>query len=153
MCGIAGQIGYEQDMRKMSAVMTKLSAVLAPRGPDASGVYIDESAFLVHRRLIVIDPENGAQPMSTGNYTLIYNGELYNTSELRRELQANGVEFDGHSDTEVVLKAYAAWGEKCVERFNGIFAFAVWNSRDKTLFLARDRIGVKPLFTRAPQTE
>ena len=70
MCGIAGQIGYEQDMRKMSAVMTKLSAVLAPRGPDASGVYIDESAFLVHRRLIVIDPENGAQPMSTGNYTL-----------------------------------------------------------------------------------
>ena len=146
MCGIAGQIGYEQDMRKMSAVMTKMSAVLAPRGPDASGVYIDESAFLVHRRLIVIDPENGAQPMSTGNYTLIYNGELYNTSELRRELQANGVEFDGHSDTEVVLKAYAAWGEKCVERFNGIFAFAVWNSRDKTLFLARDRIGVKPLF-------
>lgn len=146
MCGIAGQIGYEQDMRKMSAVMTKMSAVLAPRGPDASGVYIDESAFLVHRRLMVIDPENGAQPMSTGNYTLIYNGEIYNTSELRRELQANGVEFDGHSDTEVVLKAYAAWGEKCVERFNGIFAFAVWNSRDKTLFLARDRIGVKPLF-------
>lgn len=86
MCGIAGQIGYEQDMRKMSAVMTKMSAVLAPRGPDASGVYIDESAFLVHRRLIVIDPENGAQPMSTRIYTLVYNGELYNTSELRLSL-------------------------------------------------------------------
>lgn len=146
MCGIAGQIGYEQDMRRMSGVMTKMSAALSPRGPDASGLYSDENAFLVHRRLIVIDPENGAQPMRSGDLTLVYNGELYNTAELRRELESRGVEFRGHSDTEVVLMSYAEWGERCVERFNGIFAFAVWDSREKTLFLARDRIGVKPLF-------
>lgn len=146
MCGIAGQIGYEQDMRKMSGVMIQMSKTLAPRGPDASGLYSDDNAFLVHRRLIVIDPENGAQPMRAGEFTLVYNGELYNTAELRRELERSGIEFEGHSDTEVVLKSYAHWGAGCVERFNGIFAFAVWNSREKTLFLARDRIGVKPLF-------
>lgn len=146
MCGIAGQIGYRQDMRKMSGVMTRMSASLAPRGPDASGLYSDENAFLVHRRLIVIDPDNGAQPMSAGDLTLVYNGELYNTEELRRDLQELGVEFRGHSDTEVVLRSYEKWGEKCVELFNGIFAFAVWDSRKKSLFLARDRIGVKPLF-------
>lgn len=146
MCGIAGQIGFEEDMRRMSGVMQQMSAVLAPRGPDASGIYCDENAFLVHRRLIVIDPENGAQPMSYENYTLVYNGELYNTAEIRRELERKGIEFIGHSDTEVVLKAYAVFGEDCVKQFNGIFAFAVWDSRKRTLFLARDRIGVKPLF-------
>ncbi len=146
MCGIAGQIGYEEDMRRMSGVMQQMSAVLAPRGPDASGIYCDENAFFVHRRLIVIDPENGAQPMSYENYTLVYNGELYNTAEIRRELERKGVEFIGHSDTEVVLKAYAVFGEDCVKLFNGIFAFAVWDSRNRSLFLARDRIGVKPLF-------
>lgn len=146
MCGIAGQIGFEEDMRRMSGVMQQMSAVLAPRGPDASGIYCDENAFLVHRRLIVIDPENGAQPMSYENYTLVYNGELYNTAEIRRELERKGIEFIGHSDTEVVLKAYAVFGEDCVKQFNGIFAFAVWDSRKHTLFLARDRIGVKPLF-------
>lgn len=146
MCGIAGQIGFEEDMRRMSGVMQQMSAVLAPRGPDASGIYCDENAFLVHRRLIVIDPENGAQPMIYENYTLVYNGELYNTAEIRRELERKGIEFIGHSDTEVVLKAYAVFGEDCVKQFNGIFAFAVWDSRKRTLFLARDRIGVKPLF-------
>lgn len=146
MCGIAGQIGYEENMRRMSGVMQQMSAVLAPRGPDASGLYCDDNAFLVHRRLIVIDPENGAQPMSHENFTLVYNGELYNTEEIRRELLRRGVEFTGHSDTEVVLKAYAVFGEDCVKMFNGIFAFAVWDSRKRTLFLARDRIGVKPLF-------
>lgn len=146
MCGIAGQIGYEEDMRSMSGVMTQMSEALAPRGPDASGIYCDESAFLVHRRLIVIDPENGAQPMRYGDCTLVYNGELYNTAELRRELERGGAEFEGHSDTEVVLRAYVEYGERCVEMFNGIFAFAVWDSRRKSLFLARDRIGVKPLF-------
>ena len=146
MCGIAGQIGYEGNMRRMSGVMQQMSAVLSPRGPDASGVYVDDNAFLVHRRLIVIDPENGAQPMTHGDFTLVYNGELYNTEEIRWELLRRGMEFSGHSDTEVVLKAYAAFGEDCVNMFNGIFAFAVWDSRRRRLFLARDRIGVKPLF-------
>lgn len=130
----------------MSVVMSQMSAAIAPRGPDASGLYVDDDAYLVHRRLAVIDPDNGAQPMSFGGYTLVYNGELYNTAELRRELERRGVEFSGHSDTEVVLRSYVEFGGSCVEMFNGIFAFAVWDSRRRTLFLARDRIGVKPLF-------
>lgn len=146
MCGIAGQIGYHENMRQMSAVMTQMSEAIAPRGPDASGLYVDDHAYLVHRRLAVIDPDNGAQPMSYGGYTLVYNGELYNTQELRRGLMERGVEFTGHSDTEVVLRAYAEYGDECVKLFNGIFAFAVWDSRRRRLFLARDRIGVKPLF-------
>lgn len=146
MCGIAGQIGYHENMRQMSAVMTQMSEAIAPRGPDASGLYVDDHAYLVHRRLAVIDPDNGAQPMSYGGYTLVYNGELYNTQELRHGLMERGVEFTGHSDTEVVLRAYAEYGDECVKLFNGIFAFAVWDSRRRRLFLARDRIGVKPLF-------
>lgn len=146
MCGIAGQISFNRDMRSMRDVMEKMGQTLAPRGPDAKGIFADENACLVHRRLAVIDPENGAQPMTYGAYTLVYNGELYNTEEIRKKLIEKGYDFIGHSDTEVVLKAYAAFGEKCLDLFNGIFAFAVWNSREKRLFLARDRIGVKPLF-------
>ena len=146
MCGIAGQISFEKNMRDQTAVMESMSAVLAPRGPDASGSYYDENAALVHRRLIVIDPENGKQPMTFGRYTIVYNGELYNTEDIRAELIKKGVSFAGHSDTEVVLKSYIAFGEKCLDMFNGIFAFAVWDSLEHRLFLARDRIGVKPLF-------
>lgn len=146
MCGIAGQIGFEENMRSKSGIMLKMSEALAPRGPDAAGIYNDDNAYLVHRRLIVVDPENGMQPMSSGGCTLVYNGELYNTGELRSQMIMRGVEFTGHSDTEVVLKAFLTYGEECVKMFNGIFAFAVWDSRRKKLFLARDRIGVKPLF-------
>lgn len=146
MCGIAGQIGFRHDMRRDAEVMAQMSAVLIPRGPDAGGEYAEPRAYLVHRRLIVVDPENGIQPMTAGNYTLVYNGELYNTEELRRKLMAEGVCFKGHSDTEVVLQSYIRWGADCAEMFNGIFAFAVWDSRQGQLFLCRDRIGVKPLF-------
>ncbi len=146
MCGIAGQISFNENMREKRPVLEKMSAALAPRGPDAEGIFCDENACLVHRRLIVIDPENGKQPMTYGDCTVVYNGELYNTEEIRAELIKKGVTFVGHSDTEVVLKAYVTYKEKCVDMFNGIFAFAVWNSREKRLFLARDRIGVKPLF-------
>lgn len=146
MCGIAGQISFNSDMREKRAVFESMSTVLAPRGPDAQGMYITENACLVHRRLIVIDPENGVQPMTYGDYTIVYNGELYNTEEIRRELVKRGIEFRGHSDTEVLLKAYAVFGRACLDMLNGIYAFAVWNSKEQTLFLARDRIGVKPLF-------
>ncbi len=146
MCGIAGWVDFGRDMRREREVMSAMSAVLAPRGPDASGEWCDSAAYLVHRRLIVVDPENGKQPMSAGDYTLVYNGELYNTEELRHDLISRGVTFSGHSDTEVVLKSFIEYGESCAERFNGIFAFAVWDSRRKRLFLCRDRIGVKPLF-------
>jgi len=144
MCGIAGEINYKE--RINAEVLRGMSRALTPRGPDADGMFEHEHVCLAHRRLIVIDPENGAQPMTFGDFTLVYNGELYNTEELRAELDKRGCRFLGHSDTEVVLKAYVEFGEKCVEMFNGIFAFAVWNKREQTLFLARDRIGVKPLF-------
>lgn len=144
MCGIAGEINFKNAIDP--AVMNAMSRELTPRGPDADGFFESEAACLVHRRLIVIDPKNGAQPMSEGDCTLVYNGELYNTDEIRAELVRRGVRFFGHSDTEVVLKAFVEFGERCVEMFNGIFAFAVWNKRTRSLFMARDRIGVKPLF-------
>lgn len=144
MCGIAGEINFKE--RINAEVLREMSRALTPRGPDAEGMFEHEHVCLAHRRLIVIDPENGAQPMTFGDYALVYNGELYNTEEIRAELDKRGYRFLGHSDTEVVLKAYAEFGEKCVDLFNGIFAFAVWNTREQTLFLARDRIGVKPLF-------
>lgn len=144
MCSITGEINYKN--RIDTELLRKMNNLLAPRGPDDEGFYFEDNACLAHRRLAVVDPENGKQPMRFGDFTLIYNGELYNTDEVRKSLVERGYEFVGHSDTEVVLKAFAEFGEKSVEMFNGIFAFAVWNSRDQTLFLARDRIGVKPLF-------
>lgn len=144
MCGIAGEINFRSQIN--SETLREMSRVLTPRGPDAEGFFEHEHVCLAHRRLIVVDPENGAQPMMFGDFTLVYNGELYNTNEIRDGLEKRGYRFFGHSDTEVVLKAYAEYGEKCLEMFNGIFAFAVWNKKEQTLFLARDRIGVKPLF-------
>ncbi len=150
MCGIAGEISYLEDLREQKENLKAMQNTLAARGPDQSGEYFTENAALVHRRLAVIDIENGRQPMvfSRGGceYAIVYNGELYNTEEIRSELKADGFDFIGHSDTEVILKAYMNWGEKAVERFNGIFAFAVWESKTKRLFMARDRIGVKPFF-------
>ena len=144
MCGIAGEINFKS--RINNEILREMSKALTPRGPDADGLFEHEHVCLAHRRLIVIDPENGAQPMTFGDCTLVYNGELYNTGEIRAELDKRGYRFIGHSDTEVVLKAYIEYGERCLDMFNGIFAFAVWNKREQTLFMARDRIGVKPLF-------
>lgn len=144
MCSITGEINFKNKIDKER--LRKMNNLLAPRGPDDEGYYFEDNVGLAHRRLVVVDPENGRQPMSFGDFTLIYNGELYNTEEVRKSLLERGYGFLGHSDTEVVLKAYAEFGEKSVEMFNGIFAFAVWNKRERTLFLARDRIGVKPLF-------
>ena len=149
MCGIAGWLDQTADLNEKKDECWKMSESLKRRGPDEHGEYIRRHAALLHRRLSVIDPENGQQPMSTlyegEKYTIVYNGELYNTDELRREL-AEDFDFDTHSDTEVVLKSYIRWGEACVERFNGIFAFAVYDEAEHRVFLARDRIGVKPLF-------
>ena len=154
MCGIAGQIGYDQDLRTQTETITKMQAALRRRGPDQEGLFLAPHAQLAHTRLCVIDPVNGRQPMTARREgrtcTLVYNGELYNTEDLRRELAAAGWGFSGHSDTEVLLKSYLEWGEDCVERFNGIFAFAIWEVETETLFLARDRMGVKPLFFSLP---
>lgn len=150
MCGITGWINLKENIAKNRHIVVKMSETLAPRGPDADGMWLSPNAVLAHRRLIVVDPAGGIQPMirRRGNekYVLVYNGELYNTPELRGELSSRGYYFLGHSDTEVLLTAFMEWGENCVERLNGIFAFAVWSEQDKTLFLARDRFGVKPLF-------
>ncbi len=150
MCGIAGWIERDSNMADRSKVLRAVSESLERRGPDENGTYINGDTALIHRRLAVIDRENGKQPMTArhgdANYVIVYNGELYNSAELREKLKADGFHFRGHSDTEVVLKAYIKYGERCGERLNGIFAFAVFNTRERSLFLCRDRIGVKPLF-------
>lgn len=150
MCAIAGIVGAGPQAAEQAPVLASMEGTMVRRGPDQRGIYSDGGAVLLHTRLCVIDPETGRQPMSlrqgAEEYVLVYNGELYNTPELRRDLEALGHQFFGHSDTEVLLHAYAQWGERCVERLNGIFAFAVWESRAERLFLARDRMGVKPLF-------
>ena len=146
MCAIAGILNLhieEETLKKMLASMAR-------RGPDGRGVCIGDDHALLHTRLAIIDPAGGAQPMSlewaVEKYTIVYNGELYNTEDLRRELCARGHVFKTRSDTEVVLHSFVQWGEAALEKLNGIFAFAVYLEREKKLFLARDRIGVKPLF-------
>ena len=148
MCGIGGFVDFERDARRGGPILHGMKRTLTPRGPDAEGTYFDEDAALVHRRLIVIDPEGGKQPMHSPdrNTIIIYNGELYNTPELRTELMSRGHEFVGHSDTEVLLHAYLEWKIDAFARLNGIFAFAIWEKRERRLTLCRDRLGVKPLF-------
>lgn len=150
MCGIAGAVSYMCSVENERDSFLRMQKVLTPRGPDQSGAYFSENCTLLHTRLVVLDRENGRQPMTEtyreNTYTLVYNGELYNTQELRRELQGAGHRFSSHGDTQVVLHAFLEWGERCVERFNGIFAFAIWDENQKQLFLARDRMGVKPLY-------
>ncbi|MDY3619210.1 asparagine synthase (glutamine-hydrolyzing) [Agathobaculum sp.] len=148
MCGIGGFVDYDRDAREGDAVASRMLRTLAPRGPDAGGQWNDLDACLVHRRLIVIDPDGGKQPMVSpdGNTVLIYNGELYNTEEIRGDLLACGHKFLGHSDTEVVLHAFLEWDVEAFQRFNGIYAFAVWQAQKRRLVLCRDRLGVKPLF-------
>lgn len=146
MCGIAGLIQSGVDLSGRKSLLEKMSESLKMRGPDGAGSYISGSTALLHRRLAVIDIENGAQPMYFGKYVIIYNGELYNTQEIKKELEEKGHRFDTNCDTEVVLKAYAQWGEKSAEKLNGIFAYAVYDKEEKSLFICRDVIGVKPLY-------
>jgi len=146
MCGISGMIGLETG----EETIQRMLATMGRRGPDSSGIYRKQDAALLHSRLAIIDPEGGRQPMELSfggeRYIIVYNGEVYNTEQLRRTLQKAGHHFLGHSDTEVVLHAYAQFGAECVCHINGIFAFAIWEEKGRRLFLARDRIGVKPLF-------
>ena len=150
MCGITGWVDWDQDLAYKRTVLKTMSDTLANRGPDASGMWVSINAAFAHRRLIVVDPAGGAQPMvrsrGENQYVITYNGELYNTPDLRRELELKGYSFSGHSDTEVLLVSYIEWGESCVNKLNGIYAFGIWNEKEQRLFLARDRIGVKPLF-------
>ncbi len=152
MCAISGIIRFGGLDTEPTIAARKMAAVLKRRGPDDDGYYISpkSEALLVHTRLAVIDPENGAQPMLYADggrkLALVYNGELYNTAELRALLEARGHKFSTNTDTEAVLRAYAEWGADCLSRMNGIFAFAVWDEAARRLFIARDRIGVKPFY-------
>ena len=150
MCGIAGL--YFGDGRPLDReVLRSMADSLAHRGPDGEGIFTDDSGApsvgLASRRLAVIDIPGGRQPMSTedGSHTVVYNGELFNADEIRRRLETSGHRFRSHCDTEVVLRGYAEWGQDVVERLNGMWAFAVWDRAGRALFLARDRLGVKPL--------
>jgi asparagine synthase (glutamine-hydrolysing) len=150
MCGIVGWINTEVDLINQNIIIKKMTDTVSKRGPDAVDFQVNTHALLGHRRLVVVDPEGGAQPMTRqlGQfiYTIIYNGELYNTEELRKMLKDRGHHFKGYSDTEVLLVSYMEWGQKCVDYLNGIYAFGIWEENHKSLFLARDRLGVKPLF-------
>ncbi|MFM9632758.1 asparagine synthase (glutamine-hydrolyzing) [Streptomyces galilaeus] len=151
MCGVTGWVDWETDLRTRGATVSAMAETLACRGPDASGVWLSRHAAFGHRRLSVIDLTGGAQPLGTGQpeTVLTYNGELYNHQELRRELQSLGHTFRTRSDTEVVLRAHIEWGTDAPRRFNGIFAYALWDGRAEELLLVRDHLGIKPLYWHA----
>lgn len=150
MCAIAGAIGMSDTFINDPKIAIDIRNCLKHRGPDQDGFYISDDAVLIHTRLAIIDIENGIQPMTSKEkgeeYTLVYNGELYNTDEIRNELIGLGYSFKTHSDTEVVLKSFIEWREDAPKRFNGIYGFAVWEANKKSLFIARDKLGVKPFF-------
>ncbi|MGO0123497.1 asparagine synthase (glutamine-hydrolyzing) [Desulfothermobacter acidiphilus] len=150
MCGFAGWIDWSQDLTRQRDLIERMGAMLSHRGPDEAGLWLSPRAALAHRRLVVLDPEGGKQPFTyrrqNHNLVIVYNGEIYNLPELRAELRSHGLVCQTRSDVEAVLLAYLAWGKHCVDRLNGIFAFAIWNEDAATLFLARDRLGIKPLF-------
>ena len=148
MCGIAAML-TRSDGLVHEGVLRLMGEAIAHRGPDDDGTHVDGPVGLASRRLAVIDvTPAGHQPMHTqdGHLTIVYNGELYNFQDLRDDLVARGHGFRSHSDTEVVLHAYREWGAGCLERFNGMFAFAVWDRQKRELFIARDRYGIKPLY-------
>lgn len=150
MCGIVGIVNYKENISNQKEILNKMTQTLSNRGPDEEGLYINENVALGHKRLIVIDLDGGKQPMiekyEFRECAIVYNGQIYNTKELRKTLLENGFEFNGYCDTEVLLKSYIYYGKDVVNHLNGIFAFAIWDSKKNELFLARDHFGVKPLF-------
>jgi asparagine synthase (glutamine-hydrolysing) len=150
MCGITGWVAFDRDLVKERALIDAMTETMACRGPDASGVWSDRDATLGHRRLAVIDIPGGAQPMSVstpnGDVAIVYSGEVYNFQELRDDLVKRGEKFVTSSDTEVVLRGYLQWGEALADRLNGMYAFAIWDSRVRKLVMIRDRMGIKPFY-------
>ena len=148
MCGLFGALSFDGNAINPDHAQ-RMSARVAQRGPDDSGEYFDGPVMLGHRRLAIIDlSATGHQPMqdSSSRYTIVFNGTIYNYPELREGLIGKGYRFNSHSDTEVIINAYACWGDACVEKLHGMFAFAIWDSCQQKLFLARDRMGIKPLY-------
>ncbi len=148
MCGITGIFNFNGEPAS-PVILSKMAGAIAHRGPDGEGFYTDGCMGLGHRRLAILDlSPAGHQPMMTQDrrYTISYNGEIYNFQELKAELETLGYQFNSRTDTEVVLNAYAEWGEQAISRFNGMFALAIWDKEQRKLFLARDRYGIKPVY-------
>lgn len=150
MCGITGFINFKKNIKEEDNILKNMTDTLINRGPNSGGMYVSNNVMFGHRRLVVVDPEGGGQPMKRSvngkDYVLVYNGELYNTEELRKELIDDGYKFEGYSDTEVLLLSYIRWGIDAISKFNGIFAFAIYDEGKRRVVLARDAMGVKPLF-------
>ncbi|UQS23215.1 asparagine synthase (glutamine-hydrolyzing) [Amycolatopsis thermalba] len=150
MCGITGWVSFETDLTQRREVLDAMTGTMACRGPDDSGTWIARHAALGHRRLAIIDLPGGRQPMSvttpSGEVAMVYSGEAYNFTELRRELAGKGHAFRTDSDTEVVLRGYLEWGESVADHLNGMYAFAIWDARDEKLVMIRDRMGIKPFY-------
>ncbi|MGZ4062929.1 MAG: asparagine synthetase B family protein, partial [Bacteroidia bacterium] len=147
MCGIAGIFHFDGQRSADPARLKRMTDCIAYRGPDAEGFYTEKQIGLGHRRLSIIDLSGGAQPMynDDSSIVIVLNGEIYNYIELREELKTKGYHFKTTSDTEVVIRAYEEWGVQCQDKFNGMWAFAIWDSKQQQLFISRDRIGEKPL--------
>ena len=148
MCGICGVVLLDQGRSVDREVLSRMNATLRHRGPDDEGLYVDGGVGLGHRRLSIIDLQTGHQPMANEDETvwIVFNGEIYNCLDLRDELESLGHKFATRIDTEVIVHAYEQFGESSVNRLNWIFAFAIWDSANKRLFMARDRAGIKPLY-------
>jgi asparagine synthase (glutamine-hydrolysing) len=153
MCGIAGIVAVDSLDQDAPACAMRMRDVITHRGPDESGLHCDGYAALAHRRLSIVDLSTGQQPLSNedGSVCIVFNGEIYNHADLRKDLEAHGHTYRTKSDTETIVHAYEQWGEDCVQRFRGMFAFAIWDAPKRRLLLVRDRLGIKPLYwTRTP---
>ncbi|HEY7499688.1 MAG TPA: asparagine synthase (glutamine-hydrolyzing) [Vicinamibacterales bacterium] len=152
MCGIAGKLAPSPNAPIDRDLLVAMADAVSHRGPDADGFYVGEGVGLAHRRLSIVDVATGQQPLANEDKTVwvVFNGEIYNFPSLRVELESHGHRFRTHSDTEVIVHAYEQWGERCVERFRGMFAFALWDARNRRLLLARDRVGIKPVYYAVP---
>jgi asparagine synthase (glutamine-hydrolysing) len=148
MCGIAGIVASDRLSEDVAARVAQMRDVIAHRGPDATGLFTDDHAALGHRRLSIVDLAGGDQPLANEDERvwIVFNGEIYNHSSIRSELEAAGHRYRTKSDTETIVHAYEQWGDGCVERLRGMFAFAIWDARQRRLLLARDRLGIKPLY-------
>ncbi|HQT26404.1 MAG TPA: asparagine synthetase B, partial [Burkholderiales bacterium] len=148
MCGIAGIFDTKGKSEISREILDAMNQSQFHRGPDEGGLHLEPGLGLAHRRLSIIDLSSGQQPLfnEDGSVVVVFNGEIYNFVDLMPELKALGHTFRTHCDTEVIVHAWEEWGEACVERFRGMFAFALWDRNRNTLFLARDRLGIKPLY-------
>ena len=148
MCGICGVVSFQPICPIDRSVLQRMNASIRHRGPDDEGYYQDAQASLAMRRLSIIDLHTGQQPISneTGDMWVVYNGEIYNFKDVRAELERRGHIFKTQTDTEIIVHAYEEYGDECVKHFNGMFAIALWDARKRRLFLARDRVGIKPLY-------